>query len=92
MFPWLKSFFWDQQAFQTAVANGITYIRAVVLLLGLQIAQGTINLGPHTTAIGTVVASLSLLLRAGDKNIPLTTQISQLGPDEKARVVTALKP
>lgn len=90
MWPYIKAFFTDESAFLATMTRFSTLIRAVLAALALAVTSGQIDLGAIGWWSGPVLLAASLLVRGGDKNIPLLNQVQALTPDERAAVKTHL--
>lgn len=91
MLSWLQRILWDEAAFKGAVTNGAQYLRAGIMLLGILLHNGVIPAGALGWWAGWIVMASSLLVKAGDRNIPLTEAVKQLSPEDRTALLEGLR-
>ena len=61
MIPWLKELFLSKNSF-------VSYMRAILLVLGMVADQGKLGLSPTWDWVGYLLMASAMFLRAGEPN------------------------
>ena len=87
MFAWFKRFLNDEAYFSKLLLGA----RSMLMGIGLAATGGQIDLGPLGWWAGPIMVVLAGLMKQGEMNVPLLTQLEQLSPEDKVQFRALLK-